>query len=81
MSKKPYSCSDTATEAGFDASWRSLYLGLGIHSVQSAPVFQLQRETSSYLRRGAPGSHMLPFDREMTGFGVYAMRTILQKYI
>jgi GAF domain-containing protein len=71
-------CSDTATEASFDVSWRSLYLGLGIHSVQSAPVFSFN---------GKPlGTFVVtfrqpraPFDREMTGFGVYAMRTILQK--
>ena len=70
-------CNDTATEACFDVNWRSLYLGLGIHSVQSAPIFSFN---------GKPlGTFVVtfrqpraPFDREMTGFGVYGMRTILQ---
>ena len=50
--QKTISCSDTATEAGFDVSWRSLYLGLGIHSVQSAPVFNFNgRPLSLALRQ------------------------------
>jgi hypothetical protein len=69
---------DTATEACFDVSWRSLYLGLGIHSVQSAPVFSFNgRPLATFvvaLRQ--PGAS---FDTEMTSFGVYAMRTMLQK--
>jgi len=75
---KTISCSDTATEACFDVSWRSLYLGLGIHSVQSAPVFSFNgRPLGTFvvaLRQ--PGAS---FDTEMTSFGVYAMRTMLQK--
>ena len=75
---KTISCSDTATDACFDVSWRSLYLGLGIHSVQSAPVFSFNgRPLGTFvvaLRQ--PGAS---FDTEMTSFGVYAMRTMLQK--
>ena len=75
---KTISCSDTATEACFDVSWRSLYLGLGIHSVQSAPVFSFNgRPLGTFVVAiRQPGAS---FDTEMTDFGVYAMRTILQK--
>jgi GAF domain-containing protein len=71
-------CSDVATDTRFDASWRRLYLGFGLHSVQSAPVFSCNGK--------ALGTFVLAFrqpqasfDTEVTGFGVYAMRTILQK--
>jgi GAF domain len=75
---KPISCSDTATETSFDVSWRSLYLGLGIHSVQSAPVFSFNgRPLGTFVV--ALRQPRACFDMEMTGFGVYAMRTILQK--
>jgi hypothetical protein len=76
--QKTISCSDTATEAGFDVSWRSLYLGLGIHSVQSAPVFSFNGRPLGTFVVALRQPHA-SFDREMTGFGVYAMRTILQK--
>jgi GAF domain-containing protein len=76
--RKVISCSDTATETSFDASWRSLYLGVGIHSVQSAPVISFNgRPLGTFVV-----AHRQPrasFDTEMTGFGVYAMRAILQK--
>jgi GAF domain len=76
--RKTISCSDTATEAAFDVSWRSLYLGLGIHSVQSAPVFSFNGRPLGTFVVALRQPHA-SFDREMTGFGVYAMRTILQK--
>ena len=75
---KTISCSDTATEACFDVSWRSLYLGLGIHSVQSAPVFSFNGRPLGTFVVALRQPHA-SFDMEMTGFGVYAMRTILQK--
>jgi hypothetical protein len=69
-------CSDTATEASFDVSWRSLYLGLGIHSVQSAPVFGCNGILSvpSSWRPGSQGLRLTRKSRDS-----YAMRTILQK--
>ena len=75
---KTISCSDTATEARFDMSWRSLYLGLGIHSVQSAPVFSFDGRSLGTFVVALRQPHA-SFDMEMTGLGVYAMRTILQK--
>ena len=74
---KTISCSDTATEACFDVSWRSLYLGLGIHSVQSAPVFSFNGRPLGTFVVALRQPHA-SFDMEMTGFGVYGMRTILQ---
>jgi hypothetical protein len=68
---------DTATEACFDVSWRSLYLGLGIHSVQSAPVFSFNGRPLGTFVVALRQPHA-SFDMEMTGFGVYGMRTILQ---
>ena len=76
--RKTISCSDTATEACFDVSWRSLYLGLGIHSVQSAPVFSFNGRPLGTFVVAIRQPHA-SFDTEMTGFGVYAMRTILQE--
>src|SRR4029077_18540050 len=74
---KIISCSDTATES-FDVSWRSLYLGLGIHSVQSAPVFSFNgRPLGTFVV-----AHRQPhasFDMQMTGLGWYAMWTMLHK--
>ena len=71
-------CPDLATDTRFDDGWRRLYLGLGIHSVQSAPVFSYKGK--------ALGTFVVAFrkprasfDLEITTFGVYAMRTILQK--
>jgi GAF domain-containing protein len=71
-------CPDVATDTRFDAGWRRLYLGLGIQSVQSAPIFSFNGK--------ALGTFVVAFrqprasfDMDMVGFGVYAMRTILQK--
>jgi hypothetical protein len=75
---KIISCSDTATETCFDVSWRSLYLGLGIHSVQSAPVFSFNGRPLGTFVVALRQPHA-SFDMQMTGLGVYAMRTILQK--
>ena len=71
-------CPDIATETRFDAGWRRLYLGLGIQSVQSAPIFSFNGKalgTFVVAFRQTRAS----FDMDMVGFGVYAMRTILQK--
>src|SRR5262245_60346334 len=71
-------CPDIATETRFDAGWRRLYLGLGLRSVQSAPVFGCNgRPLGTFVV--ALRQPRASFDMEMTGFGVYAMRTILQK--
>jgi GAF domain len=71
-------CPDVATDTRFDAGWRRLYLGCGLHSVQSAPVFGCNGKAlgTFVMALKEPGAS---FDREVTGFGVYAMRTILQK--
>ena len=70
-------CPDVATDTRFDAGWRRLYLSLGLHSVQSAPVFGWDRKAlgTFVIALRQPGAS---FDTEVTGFGVYAMRTILQ---
>jgi GAF domain-containing protein len=76
--KRIVTCRDVATETGFDAAWRGLYLGLGIHSVQSAPVFRFDgKPLGTFVV--ASKEPQASFDAEMTGFGVYAMQTILQK--
>jgi GAF domain-containing protein len=71
-------CPDIATDTRFDAGWRRQYLDLGIQSVQSAPIFSFNGN--------ALGTFVVAFrqprasfDMDMVGFGVYAMRTILQK--
>jgi GAF domain-containing protein len=71
-------CPDVATETRFDAGWRGLYLGLGIHSVQSAPVFSFDGKPLGTFVMASRQPQAL-FDMKITGFGVYAMRTILQK--
>ena len=71
-------CEDRIIVCRFDAGWRRLYLGRGLHSVQSAPVFGYSGKalgTFVMALREPEAS----FDPEVTGFGVYAMRTILQK--
>ena len=73
-------CPDVATETGFDVRWRGLYLGLGIHSVQSAPVFGFDgKPLGTFVM--ASKQPQASFDAEMTAFGVYGMRTILQKIV
>ena len=75
--QKIITCTDVATETRFDAGWRGLYLGLGIHAVQSAPVFSFDgKPLGTFVV--ASRQPQAPFDMEMTGFGVYAIRTILQ---
>src|SRR5262249_48118551 len=70
--------SNIATETSFDPAWREACGQFGLCSVQSAPVFGFDGKplgtfvTAS--RRPRPS-----FDHDMTGFGVYALRTILQK--
>src|SRR5262249_46146655 len=76
--RKIISCSDTATEASFDLSWRSLYLDLGIHSVQSAPIFSFEGRPLGTFVVALAQPHA-SFDMDMTGFGICAMRTILQR--
>jgi hypothetical protein len=70
-------CQDVATDTRFDADWRRLYLSFGLHSVQSAPVFDCNRKAlgTFVMALRQPDTS---FDAEVTGFGVYAMRTILQ---
>jgi GAF domain-containing protein len=71
-------CPDVATDTRFDAGWRRLYIDLGLQSVQSAPVFSLKgRALGTFVV--AFRQPRASFDLEMTGFGVYAMRIILQK--
>ncbi len=71
-------CPDVATDTRFDAGWRRLYLGLGIQSVQSAPVFSYEGKALGTFIVAFRKSRA-SFDLEITSFGVYAMRTILQK--
>jgi len=71
-------CPDLATDTRFDDGWRCLYLGLGIHSVQSAPVFSYEGKALGTFIVAFRKSRA-SFDLEITSFGVYAMRTILQK--
>ena len=71
-------CPDVATDSRFDAGWRHLYLGVGLYSVQSAPVISFHRKAlgTFVVAFRQPAAS---FNPEITGFGVYAMRTILQK--
>src|SRR5262245_38644408 len=74
---KVVACPDVATDTRFDAGWRRLYLDFGLHSVQSAPVFSFNgRPLGTFVI--ALRQPRASFDMEITGFGVYAMRTILQ---
>ena len=75
---KVVACPDTATDTRFDTRWRGLYVGLGIQSVQSAPVFSSNGKALGTFVV-AIRQPRVSFDMEMTGFGVYAMRIILQK--
>jgi GAF domain-containing protein len=71
-------CPDVATDTRFDAGWRRLYLGLGIQSVQSSPIFSFNGRALGTFVVAFRQPHA-SFDMDMVGFGVYAMRTILQK--
>ena len=70
-------CPDVATDTRFDAGWRRLYLDFGLRSVQSAPVFGCNGKPlgTFVMALREPGAS---FDPEVTGFGAYAMWTILQ---
>jgi hypothetical protein len=70
-------CSNIATETGFDPRWRAACTEFGLRSVQSAPVFGFDGRPLGTCVTASPQSHH-SFDHDMTGFGVYALRTILQ---
>ena len=73
-------CPDLATDTRFDAGWRRLYLGLGIQSVQSAPIFSFNGNAlGTFVVAFRQPQPRASFDIDVVGFGVYAMRTILQK--
>ena len=71
--------SNIATETGFDPAWRAACTEFGFRSVQSAPVFGFDgRPLGTFVTASRRSRHR--FDRDMTGFGVYALRTILEKH-
>lgn len=71
-------CGNIATETGFDPAWRAACTKFGLRSVQSAPVFGCDgRPLGTFVTASRRSRHR--FDRDMTGFGVYALRTILEK--
>ena len=73
-------CSNIATETRFDPSWRAACGEFGLRSVQSAPVFGFDsRPLGTFVTASRRSRHA--FDNDMTGFGVYALRTILQKQL
>ena len=76
--KRVVVCPDVAADTRFDVGWRRLYLGFGLHSVQSAPVSSCNGSPLGTFVM-ASTQPRASFDIEVTGFGVYAMRTILQK--
>ena len=73
-------CSNITTETGFDPSWRAACTEFGLRSVQSAPVFSFDGRPLGTFVTASPRS-LHSFDHGMTGFGVYALRTILQKQL
>jgi hypothetical protein len=73
-------CSNIMTETGFDPSWRAACTEFGLRSVQSAPVFGFDgHPLGTFVTASRRLRHA--FDHDMTGFGVYALRTILQKQL
>jgi hypothetical protein len=75
--RRTITCSDVATETGFDPNWRAACAEFGLRSVQSAPVFGFDgRPLGTFVTASRQSRNS--FDRDMTGFGVYAVRTILQ---
>jgi hypothetical protein len=73
-------CSNITTETGFDPGWRAACAEFGLRSVQSAPVFGFDgRPLGTFVTASRRSQHS--FDRDMTGFGVYALRTILQRQL
>jgi hypothetical protein len=78
--RRTITCSNIATETGFDPSWRAACAEFGLRSVQSAPVLGFNgRPLGTFVTASAQSGHS--FDQDMAGFGVYAMRTILQKQL
>jgi GAF domain len=74
------SCSNITTETRFDPRWRAACADFGFRSVQSAPVFGFDgRPLGTFVTASRRSRHS--FDHDMTGFGVYALRTILQKQL
>src|SRR5215510_3456980 len=70
--------SNITTETNFDPSWRAACTEFGFRSVQSAPVFAFDdRPLGTFVTASRRTRHA--FDHDMTGFGVYALRTILEK--
>src|SRR5262245_3494115 len=73
-------CSNIATEINFNPTWRAACMQFGLRSVQSAPVFGFDgRSLGTFVTASHQSRHS--FNRYMTGFGVYALRTILQKQL
>jgi hypothetical protein len=73
-------CSNIATDTNFDTTWRAACTQFGLRSVQSAPVFGFDgRPLGTFVTASRQSLHS--FDHDMTGFGVYALRTILQKQL
>ena len=78
--RRTITCSNIATETGFDPGWRAACTEFRLRSVQSAPVFGFDgRPLGTFVTASHRPRH--PFDHDMTGFGVYALRTILQKQL
>jgi hypothetical protein len=76
--RRTITCSDITTETSFDSTWRDACTEFGLRSVQSAPAFGFDgRPLGTFVT--ACGQSRYSFDHDMTGFGVYALRTILQK--
>jgi len=70
--------SNLTTETNFDPSWRAACTEFSFRSVQSAPVFGFDgRPLGTFVTASRRSRH--PFDHDMTGLGVYALRTILEK--
>jgi len=71
--------SNISTETSFDPAWRAACKEFGLRSVQSAPVFGFDgRPLATFVTASRRSRHR--FDRDMTGFGVYALRTIFEKH-
>jgi hypothetical protein len=73
-------CNSIATETNFNPTWRAACSQFGLRSVQSAPVFGFDgRPLGTFVTASLRARHS--FNHYMTGFGVYALRTILQKQL
>ncbi len=72
-------CSNISTETRFNAGWRRVFLGQGIQSVQSAPVFSFNgKALGTFVVAFNEPKAATSFDVELMAFGAYAMHTILQ---